>query len=103
MGLNRYRNKLCQCGSGMKFKFCCLQNHYEQQTGLVTRLAKGVQEKMAKYWRKRYKGTTIGCDIGVGKDETVRRVVRLTNESLVGIPHPCNDVNFKKTEGKIIT
>ena len=58
MGLNRNRNKPCPCGSGMKFKFCCLQDHYEQQTRLVTRLAKGVQEKTTKYFQKRYKTIT---------------------------------------------
>lgn len=55
MGLNRNRNKPCQCGSGMKFKFCCLQDHYTAQAGLVTSLAKKVQEKTAKYFQKRYK------------------------------------------------
>ena len=83
MGLNRFRNKPCQCGSGMKAKHCCLQDHYKAQAGLVTRLAKKIQEKTAKYWRKRYKG--------------------VTDKPLVGIPHSCNDVNFKKAEGKVIT
>jgi len=86
MGLNRFRNKPCQCGSGMKFKHCCLQDHYEQQTGLVTWLAKKIQDKTAKYWRKRYKTVTD----------------KPPNEPLMGIPHPCNDVNFKKAEGKVI-
>lgn len=58
MGLNKYRNKPCQCGSGIKFKFCCLQDHYEQQAGLVTRLAKRIQKKTAKYFQKRYKTVT---------------------------------------------
>lgn len=58
MSLNRYRNKPCQCGSKMKFKYCCLQDHYKTQAGLVTRLAKKVHEKTAKYWRKRYKRIT---------------------------------------------
>lgn len=77
MSLNRYRNKPCQCGSGMKFKHCCLQDYYDTQAGLVARLSKKVQEKTAKYWRKRYKGVTkpesnytVGCDMGVGKSKT---------------------------------
>lgn len=87
MGLNRYRNKPCQCGSGIKFKFCCLPTHQKAQTGLVTNLAKKVQEKTAKYWRKRYKeiakpenNYTIGCDLAVGKSKTVRRVVELSDK-----------------------
>ena len=86
MGLNRFRNKPCQCESGMKFKYCCLQDHYKQQAGLVTKLAKKVQEKTAKYFQKRYKTIT-------GKP---------LDESLMGTPHPCNGVNFKKAEGKVI-
>ena len=58
MSLNRFRNKPCPCKSGMKFKHCCLQDHYKQQAGLVTRLAKKVQEKTAKYFQKRYKTVT---------------------------------------------
>ena len=58
MGLDQYRNKPCQCGSGMKFKFCCLQGRYEAQARLVTRLAKKIQEKTAKYFQKRYKRVT---------------------------------------------
>lgn len=58
MGLNKYRNKPCKYKSGLKFKFCCLQDHYKQQAGLVTRLAKKVQEKTAKYFQKRYKKIT---------------------------------------------
>ena len=81
MGLNRYRNKPCQCGKTeekivwesdvaggaakqvkkqipVKFKYCCLQDHYKQQAGLVTRLAKKVQEKTAKYFQKRYEKIT---------------------------------------------
>ena len=84
MGLNRYRNKPCQCGSEIKFKHCCLQDHYKQQAGLVTSLAKKIQEKTAKYFQKRYKKITKSLD------------------EPLGIPHPCNDVNFKKTEGKVI-
>ena len=61
MGLNKYRNKPCQCGSGIKFKYCCLQDHYKQQARLVTNLTKKVQEKTAKYFQKRYKKiTSIG-------------------------------------------
>ena len=83
MSLNRFRNKPCPCKSGMKFKFCCLQDHYKQQTGLVTSLAKKVQEKTAKYFQKRYKKITkpennyiIGCDLAVGKSKTaIRKVV----------------------------
>lgn len=66
MGLNQYRNKPCQCGSGMKFKFCCLQDHYKQQAGLVTNLAKKVQEKTTKYFNKQYKAVSntvcVRCD-----------------------------------------
>lgn len=58
MGLNRYKNKPCQCGSGMKFKYCCLQDHQKVQVGLVTNLAKKIHEKTTKYWRKRYKTVT---------------------------------------------
>ena len=58
MGRNRYRNKPCQCGSGKKFKHCCLQNHYKAQAGLITNLAKKIHEKTAKYWRKRYKAVS---------------------------------------------
>ncbi len=88
MGLNRYRNKPCQCGSGIKFKFCCLQDHYEQQTGLVTNLAKKIHEKTAKYWRKRYKAVagkpenkyTISCNMAVGKSKTAVRKVFVGDE-----------------------
>jgi len=52
----------------------------------VTWLAKKIQDKTAKYWRKRYKTVTD----------------KPPNEPLMGIPHPCNDVNFKKAEGKVI-
>ena len=55
MGLNRDRNKPCPCGSGVKYKYCHMPNHYKQQAGLVTNLAKKIHEKTAKYWRKRYK------------------------------------------------
>ena len=77
----------------MKFKFCCLQDHYKQQTGLVTSLAKRVQEKTAKYFQKRYKGITkpkpennytIGCDLVVGKSKTVRRVIQLPSTQNIG-------------------
>ena len=58
MGLNQHRNKPCPCGSGVKFKHCCLPNHYKEQAGLITGLAKKIHEKTAKYWRKRYKKIT---------------------------------------------
>jgi hypothetical protein len=64
----------------MKFKHCCLQDHYKQQAGLVTKLAKKVQEKTAKYFQKRYKKITVGCDMGVGKDKTVRRIIEINND-----------------------
>lgn len=58
MGLNRFRNKPCPCKSGKKYKHYCLQDHYKQQSGLVTNLAKKIYEKTAKYWRKRYKAVS---------------------------------------------
>ncbi len=58
MGLNRYRNKSCQCGSGIKFKHCCLPAHQQAQVRLTTGLAKKIQEKAARYWDKRYKKVT---------------------------------------------
>ena len=81
MGRNRYRNKPCPCGKTVekivwetdikggttkqikkqvpvKFKHCCLQNHYKAQAGLITNLAKKIHEKTTKYWRKRYKAVS---------------------------------------------
>ena len=31
MGLGRVRNVKCLCGSGLKFKYCCLPKRYEKQ------------------------------------------------------------------------
>lgn len=81
MGLNRYRNKPCPCGKTkekiiwetdikngtakqvrkqvpVKYKHCCLQKRYKEQSGLITGLTKKIHEKTAKYWRKRYKAVS---------------------------------------------
>ncbi len=54
MGINRYRNQICQCGSGMKFKYCHGRKLQEEQAELVTPLAKEEQAKRARYCKKRY-------------------------------------------------
>ena len=77
MGLNRFRNKPCKCGSGIKFKHCCLQDHYEQQAGLVTKLAKKVQEKTVKYFQKRYKKIT-----NEGEQEWLMNLKILKNQQI---------------------
>ena len=53
MGLGKYRNQPCPCGSGMKFKYCCLQRYHDMQAQVVTPLQKLEQNRMAA---KRYEG-----------------------------------------------
>jgi len=58
MGLNKFRNELCHCGSGMKFKHCHLRLHNDQRARVVTALAKQEIKKEQKYWKKRYERVT---------------------------------------------
>jgi hypothetical protein len=58
MSLNRFRNQPCPCGSGMKFKYCHLQEHYDKQKQVATPIQKKEGQKAATYWRKRYKKIT---------------------------------------------
>lgn len=58
MGLNKFRNEPCHCGSGMKFKHCHLQQHQDQRARVVTALAKREAAKEQKYWKKRYERVT---------------------------------------------
>ncbi len=58
MGLNKHRNKPCQCGSGKKFKHCHLRGFHYQQSQLVTEVAKQETAKEQRYWKKRYDRVT---------------------------------------------
>jgi len=55
MGLSRYRNRRCPCGSGKKFKYCCLLKHYEKASHLVTPIQIAERAKTAKWYQKKYK------------------------------------------------
>ena len=54
MGINRYRNQPCECGSGMKFKHCHGRKLQEEQAEVVTQFAKKEQAKRARYCKKRF-------------------------------------------------
>ena len=54
MSLNKHRNRPCQCGSGIKFKYCCLPRHREAQARLVTPLQKQEKAKEQRYYKKVY-------------------------------------------------
>lgn len=60
MGLNRYRNQPCHCGSKLKFKHCHGKQHLEQKAEIVTQLARKAQAKESRYWKKRYDRVTGG-------------------------------------------
>ena len=54
-----YRNMLCVCGSGTKYKHCCMPNTAKT---IETQLAKKLTEKDIKYYQKKYKEKTSGLD-----------------------------------------
>ncbi len=54
MGLNKFRNEPCNCGSGMKFKHCHLQQYHDAQARLVTPIQEQEQKKEQRYYKKRY-------------------------------------------------
>jgi hypothetical protein len=54
VSLDKYRNEICRCGSGKKFKHCCLLIRYQAEAGVETPLARELAEKEVKYWKKRY-------------------------------------------------
>lgn len=54
MSLDKYRNEICKCGSGKKFKYCCLLSHYKEQTALVQQQAKDKDEKEARRLNRQY-------------------------------------------------
>ena len=54
MSLDKYRNEICRCGSGKKFKRCCLAAHNQVQAKIETPLAKELIEKEQRHWKKRY-------------------------------------------------
>jgi len=47
----RMRNKPCICGSGIKYKYCCMPN---QPKNIETQLSKKLTDKEVRYWKKRY-------------------------------------------------
>ena len=54
MSLDKYRNEICRCGSGKKFKHCCLVAHDQAQVAIETPLAKELIEKEQRYWKRMY-------------------------------------------------
>lgn len=58
MSLNRFRNQPCPCGSGRKWKYCCVYLFTDKQKQVVTPIQKKEGQKTAIYWRKRYKKIT---------------------------------------------
>lgn len=54
-----YRNMPCVCGSGSKYKHCCMPNIAKTTE---TQLAKKLTEKDIKYYQKKYKEKTSGLD-----------------------------------------
>lgn len=54
MSLDKYRNEICRCGSGKKFKHCCLLIRYQAEAEVETPLAKALVEKEQGYWKRRY-------------------------------------------------
>jgi len=58
MGLNKFRNQPCPCGSKRKFKYCCLPKHYDMLAQQTTPVQTEVGQKTARYWRKRYSKIT---------------------------------------------
>ena len=54
MSLDKYRNKICRCGSGKKSKHCCLAAHYKEQTMFVIQFAKDRDEEEAIRLNQRY-------------------------------------------------
>jgi uncharacterized protein YchJ len=59
----RLRNKLCECGSGLKQKNCCLPSYTERQKGTTTELQLRLIKKQAKYFEKKYKRITNGTSV----------------------------------------
>ena len=54
MSLGKYRNEICQCGSGKKFKQCCLAVHNKEQTVLVIQSAKDRDEEEVRRLNRQY-------------------------------------------------
>jgi len=59
MPLNKFRNQSCPCKSGKKFKYCCLQDHYDARAKVVTPIQKQEKAKEQKYWKKKYDDATL--------------------------------------------
>lgn len=54
MSLDKYRNEICRCGSGKKFKRCCLVAHNKTQAALVIQQAKDRDEEEAIRLNRQY-------------------------------------------------
>ena len=63
MGLNIIRNQRCECGSGMKTKFCCLHKVTDMYKTYITKESIKAAKKTAKYFAKKYKNLTAKPEI----------------------------------------
>lgn len=61
MSLDKYRNEICKCGSGKKFKHCCLIVKYKEQTAFIIQQSKDKEE--ARCLNRKLVSTVIGSMI----------------------------------------
>lgn len=54
MSLDKYRNEICRCESGKKFKRCCLVTRYEEQAMSAIQEAKDRDEDEARRLNQQY-------------------------------------------------